>query len=73
MTAIVATCRGCGAEFEPDHAAILRGAWKTCPSCLPASTPPPGAPEGRCRECGRALQDKKRELCLGCIMGAPAL
>ena len=40
MMAVIATCRTCGREFEPEPSAIRAGTWRDgCPHCRP-----PGAP-----------------------------
>ncbi len=33
MISIEATCTSCAAEHAPDHAACVRGDWRTCPLC----------------------------------------
>ena len=38
---VIATCRTCGREFEPETSAIRAGTWRDgCPYCRP-----PGAPK----------------------------
>ena len=37
---VIATCRRCGHEFEPDGASIRAGTWRDgCPHCRPPGTP----------------------------------
>ena len=38
MTAIIATCRRCAVEFEPDRRAVVSGAWRLCPACQDVGT-----------------------------------
>ena len=33
MTELETVCRTCGESWTPDHAAYVRGTWRTCPSC----------------------------------------
>ena len=61
MTAIVTVCRQCGTEFEPDHSAIVAGAWRLCPTCRPSSA------ETRCERCGRILHAGSRTICAACL------
>jgi hypothetical protein len=68
MTIITTTCRRCGAEFAPDHRAIVAGSWRVCPACQPQPRD-----ETRCERCGRVLRGRKRTRCLGCAMGVSAL
>jgi hypothetical protein len=72
MTAIVTTCLGCGAEFEPDHTAIVAGTWRTCPTCRPGEREHPAAPT-HCDGCGRVLRAGTRTLCLTCLTGGSGL
>lgn len=37
---IATHCRRCGAEHEPDRAAILAGTWRDCPACRDPDPPP---------------------------------
>jgi hypothetical protein len=68
MTAVISTCRGCGAEFEADRRTILAGSWRICPACRAvAASPPPDDPGGPCERCGRPLRAKGRTICLGCL------
>lgn len=62
---ILTTCKDCGAEFEADSAAITAGVWRSCPACRLA-TPPAQLEGGKCQDCGRALRDPKRTICLRC-------
>ncbi len=73
MSAIIAVCRRCGMDFEPDHDAILAGTWRTCLTCRPPTTPPPDDPGSRCESCGRPLRAGHRRMCLACLTGAAAL
>ena len=65
MTAIVTTCRDCGIEFQPDHAAIIAGTWRICLTCRPQASE-----ETHCERCGRLLR-AGRILCLSCAGGNP--
>ncbi len=73
MITIVARCRACGMEFEPDHDAIVRGAWRVCAGCRLKDAPEPQQPASRCEQCGRPLRAGTRTICLGCLIGGPAL
>jgi len=44
MMVIIATCRVCGLEFEPDTASIRAGTWRDrCPHCQPPGAPKPSS------------------------------
>ena len=71
MTALIATCRQCGCAFEPEHAAIVRGQWRTCPACQDRERAEPAPAEVRCEECGRPLRQTTRTRRLACLGGVP--
>ena len=73
MTLITTVCRECGAEFEPGRDAIVRGAWRVCAGCRLKDAPEPQQPASRCEQCGRPLRAGSRNICLGCLIGGPAL
>jgi len=73
MTAVVTACRECGQEFEPDHAAILAGSWRTCPTCEPSRASQHPKAQTRCEGCGRVLRAGHRRVCLGCLTGGTGL
>jgi hypothetical protein len=57
MTIITTTCRRCGTEFEPDHRAIVAGAWRLCPDCRDTGTSSHGP--AVCPLCHRVLKSGK--------------
>ncbi len=61
MTAILVTCRVCGASFEPDPGAIRAGSWRVCSACDPTA-----AEVHRCQECNRPLRFTSRRVCARC-------
>ena len=43
--AVMATCRTCGREFEPEPASIRAGTWRAgCPHCRPPGASKPSPP-----------------------------
>jgi hypothetical protein len=73
MTAVVTHCRQCGNEFKPDHAAILAGSWRTCPTCQPSGASEQPAAPTHCEACGRTLRAGARTLCYSCLTGGTGL
>jgi hypothetical protein len=67
MTAVITTCRTCGAEFSPDRTAVLRGRWRTCPTCRPQPDRAESASVTRCTSCDRELRAGGRTLCATCL------
>jgi hypothetical protein len=67
MPTYLVHCAKCGAEFAPDHRAIVTATWRLCPDCQPQPHE-----QTRCERCGRVLRAGKRTLCLGCAMGMSA-